>query len=107
MSDIDPNRAIEYIQLNAGEFAEAKGNRIYIENHLRVTKGRLMNLEDGTLGNREAFAYAHPDYEAELRGLQAATEKEERLQWMLKAAMAKIEIFKTIEYTKRQELKNL
>lgn len=105
--EIDPNKAIAYIMENAPKFAKAKADRVFIENYLRTIKSKLMNKEEGTLGNKEAYAYAHPDYEAQLKALQIATELEESLKFMLTAAQARIEVWKTMEYTKRAEMKNL
>lgn len=105
--EIDPNKAIGYIIEKAPEYAQAKGERVFIENYLRTVKSRLMNEEAGTLGNKEAYAYAHTDYEVQLKALQVATEKEEHMKYMLLAAQARIEVWKTQEYSKRQELKNL
>lgn len=107
MNEINPERAIKYIVENAPLFAQAKANRVFVENYLRTVKSRLMNEETGTLGNKEAYAYAHPDYVAQLEALKVATEEEERLKYMLSAAQARIEVWKTQEYSKRQELKNL
>lgn len=105
--EIDPHKAVEYIILNAPKYAEAKANRVFIENYLRTVKSRLMGDEDGTLGAKEAYAYGHPDYEQQVRALKIATEEEEKLRYMLKAAELRIEIFKVNEYSKRQEMKNL
>ena len=107
MQEINPEKAIRYIAENAPLFAQAKANRVFIENYLRTVKSRLMNEEAGTLGNKDAYAYAHKDYVEQLEGLKAATEEEERLKYMLLAAQARIEVWKTQEYTKRQELKQL
>lgn len=105
--NIDPNKCVAYIMENAPKFAQAKAERVFIENYLRTVKSRLMAQEEGTLGNKEAHAYAHPDYEVQLRGLQAATEKEENLKFMLMAAQMRFDTWKTNEYSKRAELKNL
>lgn len=105
--DIDPNKAIEYIQLNSSAYAKAKAERVFIENNLRVVKAKLMNKEDGTLGAKEAYAYSHIDYETQLNGLKAAVEIEEHLKYMLEAAKLRVEIWKVNEYTKRTEMKNL
>lgn len=105
--EINPQKAINYMVENAPLYAQAKANRVFIENYLRTVKARLMNEETGTLGNKEAYAYAHADYVAQLEALKIATEEEERLKYMLSAAQARIEVWKTQEYTKRQELKNL
>jgi hypothetical protein len=107
MLEIDPNKCVAYIMENAPKFAQAKAERVFIENYLRTVKSRLMNKEDGTLGNKEAYAYAHADYEEQLKGLRAATEKEESLKFMLVAAQMRFDTWKTQEYSKRAELKNL
>ena len=107
MNEINPDKAIRYIVDNAPAYAQAKANRVFIENYLRTVKSRLMQQEEGTLGNKEAYAYAHSEFVVQLEGLRSATEEEERLKYMLLAAQARIEVWKTQEYTKRQELKNL
>jgi uncharacterized membrane protein YgaE (UPF0421/DUF939 family) len=107
MAEIDPNKCVTYMMENAPKFAQAKAERVFIENYLRTVKSRLMNQEEGTLGNKEAYAYAHADYELQLRALKEATEKEENLKFMLLAAQMRFDTWKTNEYSKRQELKNL
>ena len=107
MQEIDPNKAINYITQNASVFAKAKADRTFVENNLRVVKSELMNEEEGTLGNKEAYAYAHPNYKAQLVALREATEIEESLLWMMKAAVARIEVYKVQEYSKRAEMRNL
>jgi len=105
--EIDPNKAVEYLRDNAPKYAEAKANRVFIENYLRSIKSKLMGNEEGTLGAKEAYAYAHDDYVEQLTGLKAATEEEERLKFMLKAVELRVEIWKTQEYSKRAELRNM
>jgi hypothetical protein len=105
--DIDPNKAINYITQNAGVFAKAKADRTFVENNLRVVKSELMNEEEGTLGLREAHAYSHPRYKAQLEALREATQLEEEMLWMMKAAMARVEVFKVQQYTARAEMKSL
>jgi len=80
---------------------------VLVENYLRPVKRRLMQEEAGTLGNKEAYAYAHADYELQLKALKEATEREENLKFMLLAAQMRHDTWKTNEYSKRQELKNL
>lgn len=105
--EIDPNKCVAYIMENAPKFAQAKAERVFVENYLRTVKSRLMNEEAGTLGNKEAYAYAHADYELQLKALKEATEREENLKFMLLAAQMRHDTWKTNEYSKRQELKNL
>ena len=63
--------------------------------------------EDGTLGHKDAYAKSHPNYIAQLEALKEATEQEEHLKYMLLAAQARIEVWKTQEYSKRAEMRNL
>ena len=108
MTDIDPLLAVEFIQKNAAIFSQAKADRLFIENYLKTVKSRLMGQSDSkSLGDREAYAYAHADYVEQLHGLREAVEVEERIKWLMTAAQAKIDVWKTCEYTKRAELKNL
>ena len=105
--DIDPNKAINYITSKADDFAKAKATRTFIENNLRVIKSELMNEESGTLGNKEQYAYSHAMYKAQLEALKGAIHDEEYLLWMMKAAMARLEVYKCQQYTARTEMKNL
>jgi len=104
--DIEPLKAIEYIQRNAATYAQAKANRIYIENYLKTVKARLMgDSDEKAIGAKEMDAYANPIYVEQLDGLKAAIEVEETLRYMLEAAKLKVEIWKVQEYTKRTEMK--
>jgi len=104
--EIEPLKAIEYIQRNAGTYAQAKANRIYIENYLKTVKARLMgNSDEKAIGAKEMDAYASSIYVEQLDGLKAAIEIEETLRYMLEAAKMKVEIWKVQEYTKRTEMK--
>ena len=105
--EIDPNKAINYITSKADDFAKAKATRTFIENNLRVIKSELMNEESGTLGNKEQYAYSHAMYKAQIEALRGAVHDEEYLLWMMKAAVARIDVWKTSEFSKRQELKSL
>ena len=107
MNEINPERAIRYIMEKAPMFAQAKANRVFLENYISTVKSKLMLEEEGTLGHKDAYAKSHPDYIAQLEALKIATEQEEHLKYMLLAAQAKIDVWKTMEFTKRQEMKNL
>ena len=108
MIEINPEKAIRYIQENAEPYAKAKGDVAYTENYLKVVKAQQMNKsESSSLGQREADAYASPDYLLAIKANQAAVEQETHLKWMLTAAQARIEVFKVQEYSKRAEMRNL
>jgi hypothetical protein len=108
MNDIDPNQAIDYIKANAPLFAQAKADRVHLENYLKVVKAEKMNESDSsTQSGKETDAYASQAYKEILNGLKVAVEQEEKVNYLLKAAFARIDIWKTMEYSKRQELKTL
>ena len=104
-----PYKAIEFILENAPKFAEAKAQRVYIENFLRTKKALLMKeamakgIDSGVAQEREA--YAHPEYQELLRGLQVATEREEALKWKLIAAQMKSDIWRSEQASERLGIK--
>lgn len=107
--DIDPMAAVEYMIAKSGEYAQAKANRIYCEEYRKSLKSMLMKeamVEGHNAANaQEREAYAHKDYMAHLKALQAAVEAEEKLRWMLIAAEARIEVWRSQEASKRSEIK--
>ena len=100
----DPNDAVDYILKNAGKFAAAKSDRVYLENYLRSKKAILMGQSDAKAAvEREQHAYSHPEYVALLDGLKASIEVEEKLRWDLVAAQARIEIWRTTQANNRAQ----
>lgn len=92
----DPNKAVDYILANAGKFAAAKAQRVYLEEFRKSKKAILMAQSPAKAANeREQYAYSHEDYLALLGGLKASIEIEEKLRWDLIAAQARIEIWRT------------
>ena len=106
MSDYDPHAAIDYIIKNAGRFAKAKSERIYIEEYRKSLKAILMKQSGQTvIAAQEREAYAHKDYEALLAGLREAVETEEKLRWDLIAAQARVEVWRTEQANNRSQEK--
>lgn len=109
MADMrDPNKAADYIVSNAGKFAAAKAQRVYLEEFRKSKKAILMGQSTAkTAVEREQYAYAHEDYLALLGGLKASIEVEEKLRWDLIAAQARIEIWRTQEASNRAQDRGL
>lgn len=100
--DIDPNKAIEFIIKQSGIYAQAKANRVYIENYLRSAKSKMMMDSTATsIAAKEMEAYATDNYIALLDGLKVAVETEEKLRWQLIAAQERVQIWRTQEATNR------
>lgn len=107
--DIDPNDAIEYIFKHGKKFAKAKAERTYLEEYRKSLKAILMQEAqvDGhqTAAAQEREAYADDRYQVLLQGLKAAVEAEEEVRWGLVAAQARIDVWRSQESSKRQEIK--
>ena len=102
----EPTKAIQYLIDTAEPYSKAKATRIYLEGFLKSRKAQLMS-QAGTevLGKQETFAYAHDDYIQILEGIRQAVEKEEKYRWLMTAAQARIEVWRTEQYSMRAEMK--
>ena len=88
--------ALTFMKKEAAEYAKSKADRRYLEEFRKTLRARLFIAATGkTVAEREAWAYAHDDYEANLVGLQVAVEWEEKLRWQLEAARITTEIYRT------------
>jgi hypothetical protein len=100
----DPHRAVDYVIANAGKFAQAKAQRVYLEEFRKSKKAILMGQSSAKSAvEREQYAYAHEDYLALLGGLKAAVEVEEELRWKLVAAQTRVEVWRTQEASNRAQ----
>jgi hypothetical protein len=102
--DISPFKELYFIRDNESEYAQAKENVIYMTEYRKTIKASLMaSSSEKTESAKETYAYSHPDYKAHLRGLEQAVAKCERLRWLMIAAEAKIEVWRSLEATARAE----
>lgn len=100
----DPNEAVDFIVRNAGKFAEAKAQRIYLEEFRKTKKALLMNqCNEKAVNAREQYAYSHTEYQGLLSGLQTAIAVEEELKWKLESARLRVEIWKTQSFADRRQ----
>ena len=97
--------AINFILTNAPKYAQAKATRVQLEEYRKSKKAILASQEEGSLGAKEMYAYAHPEYVALLMDIKQAIMEEEEIRWKLEAAKLRVEVFKTEEYTRRLEMK--
>ena len=102
----EPTKAIQYLIDTAPIYAKSKADRIFLEEFRKSRKAQLMS-QAGTevLGKQETFAYAHDDYIQILEGIRQAVEKEEKYRWLMTAAQARIEVWRTEQYSMRAEMK--
>jgi hypothetical protein len=102
----EPTKAIQYIIDTAPLYAKAKADRMYLEEFRKSRRSQLM-AQAGTevLGKQETYAYAHQDYIQILEGIRQAVETEEKYRWLMTAAQARIECWRTEQYSARIEMK--
>ena len=105
MSEIDPQAAVDYMVAKAGEYAQAEANKVYMEEMRKTIKAEQM-IEAEALGHKTAAmqereAYASHRYKTHLELLRTAVEEREKLRWMLIAAQARIEVYRTQEASNR------
>ena len=102
----EPTRAIQFIVDTAPLYAKAKSDRMFLEEFRRSKHAQLKSLaKTEVLGKQDTFAYAHPEYVEILEGIRAAVEIEERYRWLMTAAQAKVECWRTAQYSARMEMK--
>jgi len=102
----EPTKAIQYLIDTAPLYAKAKADRMYLEEFRKSRKAQLMS-QAGTevLGKQEVYAYAHEDYVGILEGIREAVTLEEEYRFLMRAAEARIEVWRTNQYSARMEMK--
>lgn len=102
--DFDPNEAVTFIIKHSSEHAKAKADRVFLEQWRKTKKAQLMNQSNAkTAVDREAYAYAHPDYIEVLEGLKVAVEIEEDLKFKLVAAQLRVDVYRTQSANNRMQ----
>jgi hypothetical protein len=102
MNSIDPHEAINYMIRHSAEYAQAKAQVTYLEEFRKSKKAMLFSVAMGnTIADKDNYAYSHPEYLAVLDGLKEAVEKAETLRWMLVAAQARIDVWRSQEASNR------
>jgi len=110
MSDklIDPQAAVDFMIAQSAKYAQAEATKVYMEELRKTIKAEEMknaeifgNGEYKTAAMQEREAYASKRYKDHLEALKQAVEKRERLRWMLIAAQARIEVWRSQEASNR------
>lgn len=109
VAELNIFKALDFIRDQAPAYAKAKADRVYLEEY-RKTKKAILMQEAERAGHKSAVtqereAYAAQSYAEHLIALSAAVEEEERLRWLIVAAQARIEAWRSLESTRRIEAK--
>lgn len=96
ITDDEIDKALDYLRDNARDAAQAKANRVYVEEYRKVVKAQLMKEHSSmsaVLQEREA--YSDPRYVQHLEAIKQAVELDEGHRFLRAAADAKIEAWRT------------
>ena len=102
MKQIDPHEAINFMIKNSEAYALAKAQVVYLTEYRKTVKsqGILRSLKT-TVVEKEADAYTTVEYKTCVEGLKEAVAEAERLRWMLVAAQARVDCWRSMEASNR------
>lgn len=102
INEEDVRKALEWLVSSADKAAEARAHRQYLEDFSRTIKAEIMSEHmDEPVNAQERHAYADGRYKIHLEGLRVAIKEDEKYKWYKEAALAKIDVWRTMESTKR------
>jgi hypothetical protein len=102
--DEDLDKALAYLRDTAVEAAQARANRLYLDDYSRVLRATLMaeHLAE-PVNAQERWAYSDIRYRNHLEGLKQAIFEDEKARYLREAASAKIEAWRTYQANLRAE----
>jgi hypothetical protein len=99
---INPQKHLKRMWETAPKLAQAKANRVYMEEFRKSLKAKLMkSCGVDAIGAQEREAYAAPEYIAHLEALKEAVAAEEVLRWRMVADQASVEVWRSQEASAR------
>lgn len=102
--EIDPQRAVDALIQMAPKHAQAKANRVYLEEFRKPLKAMIMREHLGLpLAAQEREAYADPRYVAHVDATKGAIEDEELLRWRMVAAQLRVEVWRSQNANNRNQ----
>lgn len=101
ISQDEVEKALDYLATSAKGYAEAKGRRVWLEERRKIVKAAAFSQAEGTAGERESTAYTSGDYKQCVDDLRDAVVAEETARAWRVAAEAKIEVWRSLESSRR------
>lgn len=102
MNEYDPHEAINYIYMNAPEYAKAKGQLAQLEAYKSSLKAIMMKKSnENSLGGQEREAYASQEYQDLCVAIGKATEDAESLKWKITSATMRFDAWRTEQASNR------
>ena len=96
IEDSQVDEALEYLRTNAPIAAQAKANKIYMEEFRKTVKAQQMaKFNSLPVNAQEREAYRSEEYQAYLDAIKDAVYKDELHRWGMVAATSTIEAWRT------------
>ena len=104
ISQDDAEGAVDWLRDNAGKIAEARAERVYMDQWIKTVKATVQMEHAGrSAAASEILALASPKYLSALDAYRYAVGVDERYRFLAAAAEAKIEFWRSAEATRRAE----
>jgi len=102
ITDDEIERALDYMRDNADDCARWKAERVYVTEYRKTIKAELMKESNAkTAVDREEYAYAHDRYKEHLEAIKQAVYQDEKHRFLVLAAQAKIDAWRTMNANQR------
>lgn len=95
IEESDIEKAVDYLRTSAQDSGKWRGHMNYCEGNLRRVKSLEMLKHEGSLGDREARAYASDAYRQALEDYENATAEYETIRAKREAAQYAIEVWRS------------
>lgn len=98
------DKAIDWLTRNAVPAAQARANRVYMEAYVKTVLAQCQRKHDDlSVAGQEREARVDPEYIQALENMRTAVEEDEKNRFLIAAAHAKIEAWRSMESTRRAE----
>lgn len=105
LSDADAEKAMDFLRDNAETAAAARAARLHLVEFRKSLKAKLMAQRQlDPLGAQERYAYQHKEYLDLLDAMKLAIHEDEKNQWLMEAAKAKIDVWRSLNANLRPRL---
>jgi hypothetical protein len=101
ISDKDIEAAVQWLRKSSEECAQARANRLYLEQHLKTVLATEAAKHEGGVAAAEQKARQSPVYLQALEGWRVAVELDECNRFKREAAQARIAAWQTMSSNER------
>ena len=100
----DAEKAVEWLRDNARRMAQERAERLYMEQWIKTVKATIQSEQGGvSAAAAEIVALASPRYLAALQAYRDSIRSDETNRFLIAAAEAKIDAWRSQESTRRAE----